>query len=125
MELGQQHQQRDDHTDERHRQAGGEYPLLDGGRLDLRQPDHGDQRQQPERREQCEQARAQERRGERRVLGLGAEVEDGRKEYVTLSRINGVAAVGILVNGATALMFMRGSDLNIRGAYLHMAADAL
>jgi cobalt-zinc-cadmium efflux system protein len=36
-----------------------------------------------------------------------------------------VAAVGILVNGATALMFMRGSDLNVRGAYLHMAADAL
>jgi cobalt-zinc-cadmium efflux system protein len=36
-----------------------------------------------------------------------------------------VAAVGILVNGATALMFMRGRDLNVRGAYLHMAADAL
>ncbi|WP_035982486.1 cation diffusion facilitator family transporter, partial [Bradyrhizobium sp. STM 3843] len=37
-----------------------------------------------------------------------------------------VAAVGIIVNGATALLFMRGrhSDLNIRGAYLHMAADA-
>lgn len=38
-----------------------------------------------------------------------------------------VAAIGILVNGATALMFARGrkSDLNIRGAYLHMVADAL
>ena len=37
-----------------------------------------------------------------------------------------VAALGILVNGGTALLFMRGrhSDLNIRGAYLHMAADA-
>lgn len=37
-----------------------------------------------------------------------------------------VAAIGILVNGATALLFMRGSadDLNIRGAYLHMVADA-
>ena len=37
-----------------------------------------------------------------------------------------VAALGILVNGATALLFMRGrhGDLNIRGAYLHMAADA-
>ncbi|NDR67527.1 cation transporter, partial [Klebsiella pneumoniae] len=33
---------------------------------------------------------------------------------------------GILINGGTALMFMRGrdSDLNVRGAYLHMAADA-
>lgn len=37
-----------------------------------------------------------------------------------------VAAVGIAINTATALMFMRGSkdDLNIRGAFLHMAADA-
>ena len=37
-----------------------------------------------------------------------------------------VAALGILVNGATALLFMRGrhGDLNIRGAFLHMAADA-
>ena len=37
-----------------------------------------------------------------------------------------VAAIGIVVNGATALLFMRGgSDLNLRGAFLHMAADAL
>lgn len=38
-----------------------------------------------------------------------------------------VAGVGILINGATALMFMRGRkhDINIRGAFLHMAADAL
>ncbi len=37
-----------------------------------------------------------------------------------------VAALGILVNGGTALLFMRGrhQDLNIRGAYLHMVADA-
>ena len=37
-----------------------------------------------------------------------------------------VAAAGIVVNGATALLFMRGrkTDLNIRGAFLHMAADA-
>ena len=34
-----------------------------------------------------------------------------------------VAGIGILVNGATALLFMRGRerDLNIRGAFLHMA----
>ncbi len=39
----------------------------------------------------------------------------------------GVAAVGIVINTATALLFFRGrkDDLNIRGAYLHMAADAL
>ena len=37
-----------------------------------------------------------------------------------------VASVGILINGATALLFARGRehDINIRGAYLHMAADA-
>jgi cobalt-zinc-cadmium efflux system protein len=36
-----------------------------------------------------------------------------------------VAAVGILVNGITAMLFTRGQhDLNIRGAFLHMAADA-
>ena len=37
-----------------------------------------------------------------------------------------VAAIGIAVNLATAMLFMSGSkgDLNARGAYLHMAADA-
>ena len=38
-----------------------------------------------------------------------------------------VAGIGIVVNTATALLFMHGreNDLNIRGAFLHMAADAL
>jgi cobalt-zinc-cadmium efflux system protein len=38
-----------------------------------------------------------------------------------------VAAVGIVINMGTALMFVRGrkSDVNVRGAYLHMVADAL
>jgi cobalt-zinc-cadmium efflux system protein len=36
-----------------------------------------------------------------------------------------VAAIGVAINTATALMFMRGqADLNVRGAFLHMAADA-
>ncbi|WP_342629141.1 cation diffusion facilitator family transporter [Nguyenibacter vanlangensis] len=40
--------------------------------------------------------------------------------------IMAVAGAGILVNGITALLFLRGGDdLNIRGAFLHMAADAL
>jgi cobalt-zinc-cadmium efflux system protein len=39
--------------------------------------------------------------------------------------IIGVALAGVAVNGATALLFLRGQDdLNIRGAFLHMAADA-
>lgn len=38
-----------------------------------------------------------------------------------------VAAIGIAINGITAWMFARGrsGDINIRGAYLHMVADAL
>ena len=38
-----------------------------------------------------------------------------------------VGAIGIVVNGGTALLFASGRryDLNIRGAFLHMAADAL
>jgi len=38
-----------------------------------------------------------------------------------------VAAIGIAVNGFSAWLFMAGSkhDLNIRGAFLHMAADAV
>ncbi|MEO6198390.1 MAG: cation diffusion facilitator family transporter, partial [Sphingomicrobium sp.] len=37
-----------------------------------------------------------------------------------------VAAVGVAVNGITAMLFARGqsSDINIRGAFLHMGADA-
>jgi cobalt-zinc-cadmium efflux system protein len=37
-----------------------------------------------------------------------------------------VAAIGIFVNGITAYLFASGrkGDLNIKGAYLHMAADA-
>ncbi len=38
-----------------------------------------------------------------------------------------VAACGVVVNGLTAALFMSGrkADLNIRGAFLHMAGDAL
>lgn len=37
-----------------------------------------------------------------------------------------IASIGVIINTATALMFLSGQkhDLNIRGAYLHMAADA-
>lgn len=47
-------------------------------------------------------------------------------EPVTEITVIVVATIGILINGATALMFASGrnSDLNIRGAYLHMVADA-
>jgi len=38
-----------------------------------------------------------------------------------------VAFIGILINGGTALLFMRGAhdDLNVKAAFIHLAADAL
>jgi cobalt-zinc-cadmium efflux system protein len=37
-----------------------------------------------------------------------------------------VAGIGIGINALTAMLFLKGqNDLNIRGAYLHMVADAL
>lgn len=38
-----------------------------------------------------------------------------------------VAGIGVVINGITAWLFMSGNkdDLNLRGAFLHMAADAL
>ena len=45
---------------------------------------------------------------------------------VSTTLMTAVAGVGILVNGLTAMLFWRGRhhDLNVRGAYLHMLADA-
>ncbi|MGZ5183767.1 MAG: cation diffusion facilitator family transporter [Caldimonas sp.] len=47
-------------------------------------------------------------------------------EAIEPGTVMAVAAIGIVVNLGTALLFMRGrhDDLNIRGAFLHMAADA-
>ncbi len=48
-------------------------------------------------------------------------------EPVAGGTVIGVATVGIVINTITALMFMSGrkGDLNIRGAFWHMAADAM
>lgn len=37
-----------------------------------------------------------------------------------------VAGIGVIINTATAMLFMKGQheDINLKGAYLHMAADA-
>ena len=47
-------------------------------------------------------------------------------EEVPGATIMAVAGFGVLINAATALLFMSGRhrDLNIKGAFLHMAADA-
>ena len=49
-----------------------------------------------------------------------------RPEEVAGGTVMAVAAIGILINGATALLFMAGRkhDLNVKGAFLHMVGDA-
>ncbi|NOJ82021.1 cation diffusion facilitator family transporter [Myxococcus xanthus] len=50
----------------------------------------------------------------------------GHPAPVASGTIMAVAGAGIIINTATALLFWKGrkNDLNIRGAFLHMAADA-
>ncbi len=66
------------------------------------------------------------------LVALGAIVLEASQRLASPAPTAGltvsmVAGVGIAVNAVTAWMFARGrkGDVNIRGAYLHMAADAL
>ena len=54
-------------------------------------------------------------------------LDSGHAQAAPGGVVAAVAAAGIVVNGATAWLFARGrhGDVNIRGAYLHMASDAL
>ena len=62
------------------------------------------------------------------VGGIAVEAIDRIREPAAVAgwTVVVVAAIGIAVNGATALLFMRGrhGDLNIRATFLHMMADA-
>lgn len=65
------------------------------------------------------------------LVAVGAIVFEAIKRFYDPAPVAGgtvmiVAGIGILINGVTAMMFMSGRnhDINIRGAYLHMAADA-
>ncbi|MFC7052822.1 cation diffusion facilitator family transporter [Hansschlegelia quercus] len=65
------------------------------------------------------------------LVAIGAIAFEAIRRFAEPSPVSGgvvmiVAAIGIAVNGATALLFMKGgkSDINVRGAFLHMAADA-
>ena len=65
------------------------------------------------------------------LLALGAITVETVRRLIDPQPVAGgtvvlVALVGIVINTATALMFMRGrhGDLNVRGAFLHMAGDA-
>jgi cobalt-zinc-cadmium efflux system protein len=65
------------------------------------------------------------------LVTMGAIGWEALERIRTPNPVNGtimmaVAALGVVVNTATALLFLRDRkrDLNIRGAFLHMAADA-
>ena len=65
------------------------------------------------------------------LIAIGAIILEAIRRFQDPQPVQGVtvmivAGIGILINGATALLFASGrkGDLNIRGAYLHMAADA-
>ena len=65
------------------------------------------------------------------LVATGAIVLEGVRrllhpEPVAETTVIWVAAIGVAVNAGTALMFMSGrkNDLNVRGAFVHMVADA-
>jgi len=65
------------------------------------------------------------------LIGVGAIGVEAVRRLLALAPVNEgtvmlVAAAGIVVNGATALLFLRGrgADINIRAQFQHMAADA-
>jgi cobalt-zinc-cadmium efflux system protein len=65
------------------------------------------------------------------LIALGGIAWEAIGRFLTPKPVEGitvitVAAIGVVINTATALLFMSGQkhDLNIRGAFLHMMADA-
>ncbi len=60
------------------------------------------------------------------AIGLEAVRRLAHPVPVSAHTVAWVAGIGLVVNGATALLFLRGreGDLNLRGAFQHMAADA-
>jgi cobalt-zinc-cadmium efflux system protein len=66
------------------------------------------------------------------LVAMGSLIWEAIGRLNSPTRVHGVtimvvAGIGILINSITAWLFIRGSksDLNIRGAFLHMTADAL
>jgi cobalt-zinc-cadmium efflux system protein len=65
------------------------------------------------------------------LIAIGAIAWEALRRFNQPEQIPGgtvmaVAALGVVINAATALLFVKGreSDLNIKGAFLHMTADA-
>lgn len=66
------------------------------------------------------------------LVAIGVIIVESCHKFFDSSEVNGIAiswtaGVGILVNGITTLLLMRGQrhDINVRGAFLHMLADTL
>lgn len=66
------------------------------------------------------------------LVAIGGIVIESIHKFSEPVDVNGVAVswtagVGIVINGLTALLLMRGQkdDINVRGAFLHMVADTL
>lgn len=66
------------------------------------------------------------------MFALGIITFEAIKRLYTVNKIGGktiiiVASIGILINGFTALLFLKGrkDDLNIKGVFLHMLTDTL
>ena len=65
------------------------------------------------------------------MIAVGAITIEAIRKLITPQPVEGttmmiVAGIGLIINALTALLFMKGreKDLNIKGAFLHMAADA-
>ncbi|MFT3934251.1 MAG: cation diffusion facilitator family transporter [Chitinophagaceae bacterium] len=66
------------------------------------------------------------------VLSIGAIVYEAIHRFISPEPVQGgtiaiIAAIGILINGSTALLFLRDKekDMNIKSAYLHLMSDAV
>ncbi|WP_372783619.1 cation diffusion facilitator family transporter [Phenylobacterium sp.] len=66
------------------------------------------------------------------LLAIGAIVSESAQRLshpsvIATKTVMITAAIGVVINTVTALLFMRGSkeDLNVRGAFMHMASDAV
>jgi cobalt-zinc-cadmium efflux system protein len=66
------------------------------------------------------------------LVAIGAIYIESIHKLMEPTEVNGVAVswtafIGILINGATAWLLLRGQkdDINVRGAFLHMLADTL
>ena len=66
------------------------------------------------------------------LVAVGAIIIESIHKFYEPTDVNGVAiswtaGIGIVINGLTAFLLLRGqkNDLNVRGAFLHMVADTL